>query len=102
MKQLFAKWKAYQEGIVTRRVAIHDKMDDKSRANWAKLDADLKKRKADMLIAYEKKRMAERKADQEIRETYEKMMVERKADQERREAERKAYEEKRMAERKAN
>jgi hypothetical protein len=45
MEKLFAKWKAYREGIAKRREAIHDKMDDKSRANWAKLDADLKKRK---------------------------------------------------------
>jgi hypothetical protein len=32
MEKLFAKWKAYREGIATRREAIHDKMD-KSRAN---------------------------------------------------------------------
>jgi hypothetical protein len=42
MEKLFARWKAYREGIATRREAIRDKMDDKSRANWAKLDADLK------------------------------------------------------------
>jgi hypothetical protein len=119
MEKLFAKWKAYREGIATRWEAIHDKMDDKSHTNWAKSDADLKKRKADILKAYEEKRMADRKADQERRETYEKMMAEWKADQERREtyekmmaewkadqerweAERKAYEEKRMADRKAD
>jgi hypothetical protein len=58
MEKLFAKWKAYQEGIATRREAICDKIDGKLCANWAKLDSDLKKRKADMLKAYEKKRMA--------------------------------------------
>jgi hypothetical protein len=93
MRKLFAKWKTYREGIATRREAIRDKMDDKSRATWAKLDADLKKRKADILKAYEEKRMADRKAGQERREAYEKMMAERKADQERRKAERKVYEE---------
>jgi hypothetical protein len=93
MEKLLAKWKAYQEGIATRREAIRDKMDDKSRANWAKLDADLKKRKADILRAYEEKRMADRKADQERREAYEMMMAERKANRGRRKAERKAYEE---------
>jgi hypothetical protein len=50
-----------------------------------------------MLKAYEEKRMAERKADQQREEACKKMMVERKADQESREAERKAYEEKRIA-----
>jgi hypothetical protein len=44
-------------------------MDDKSRANWAKLDADLKKRKADILKTYEEKTMANLKADQERRGT---------------------------------
>jgi hypothetical protein len=73
MEKLFAKRKAYREGIATRREAIHDKID-MLRANWAKLDGDLKKRKADMLKAYEEK-MAERKADQERREAY-KMMAE--------------------------
>jgi hypothetical protein len=124
MEKLFAKWKACPEGIATRREAIHDKIDDKSRVNWTQLDADLKRRKADILTAYEEKRMADRKADQERRkaerkaydekmmanrkagqerrEAYEKMMAERKADQERGEAERKAYEEKMMAERKAD
>jgi hypothetical protein len=61
MEKLFAKWKAYREGIATKREAIRDKID-KSRANWAKLDADLKKRKADILKAYKEKRIAERKA----------------------------------------
>jgi hypothetical protein len=97
MEKLFAKWKAYREGIVTRGEAIRDKIDDKSWTNWAKLDTDLKKKKADILKAYEEKRMAKRKADQERREAYKKMMAERKADQERWEAERKAYEEKMMA-----
>jgi hypothetical protein len=59
--------KAYREGIATRREAIRDKMDEKSRANWAKLDADLKERKADILKAYEEEGMAYRKADQERR-----------------------------------
>jgi hypothetical protein len=59
-----------------------------------------------MLKAYEEKRLAERKADQERRETEwkayeEKRLAERKADQERRETERKVYE-KMMAERKAD
>jgi hypothetical protein len=80
-------------------------MDDKSCANWAKINADLKKRKADILKAYEEKRMADRKADQERwkaeRKAYEeKIMAEQKADQKTREAERKAYEEKGMTERK--
>jgi hypothetical protein len=43
MGKLFVKWKAQREGIETRREPIRDKLDDKSRANWAKLDADLKK-----------------------------------------------------------
>jgi hypothetical protein len=42
MEKLFAKLKAYREGIATRREAIRDKINDKSRANWPKLDADLK------------------------------------------------------------
>jgi chromosome segregation ATPase len=75
MKQLFAKWKAYREGIETRWEGIHDKID-KLRADWAKLNAGLKKRKTDMLKPYEEKKMAERKADQEKRE------AERKAYQE--------------------
>jgi hypothetical protein len=33
MEKLFARWKAYREGMATRREAIRDKMDDKSRAN---------------------------------------------------------------------
>jgi hypothetical protein len=45
MEKLFAKWKVYREGIATRREAVRDKIDDKSRANWAKLDADLKKKR---------------------------------------------------------
>jgi hypothetical protein len=49
MKKLFAKWKAYREGIATRREAIRDKIYN-SRANWEKLDADLKKKKADILM----------------------------------------------------
>jgi hypothetical protein len=52
MEKLFTKWKFYREGIATRRVAIRDKIDEKSRANWAKLDADLKDRKADILRVY--------------------------------------------------
>jgi hypothetical protein len=59
MKKMFAKWRAYLEVIAARREAIHDKMDEKSRTNWAKLDAELKKRKADILKAYEEKRMAD-------------------------------------------
>jgi hypothetical protein len=35
MEKLFAKWKAYREGIATRREVIRDKLDDHSRANWA-------------------------------------------------------------------
>jgi hypothetical protein len=35
MKKLFAKWKAYREGVSTSWEAIRDKIDDKSRANWA-------------------------------------------------------------------
>jgi hypothetical protein len=64
MEQMFAKWTAYR-GVATRQEAIHNKIDGKLRADCAKLDADLKKWKAEMLKAYEKKRMAERKADQE-------------------------------------
>jgi hypothetical protein len=62
-----------------------------ARPNWAKLDSDLKKKKADILKAYEKKMMAERKADQERRETYEKMMAGWEADRRRKEAESKAH-----------
>jgi hypothetical protein len=99
--------KAYREGIATRREAIHDKIDDKLRANWVKLDTDHKKRKADMLKAYEKKRMAKRKADEEGRKAErkaleEKRMAKQKADQERREAERIAYEMMMMIEQKAD
>jgi hypothetical protein len=90
IEMLFAKCKAYREGIATRREAIRYKIY-KLRSKWAKLDSDLEKRKADILKAYEEKRIAERKADQERRETYEKMMAEWKADQERGKAERKAY-----------
>jgi translation initiation factor 4G len=71
---------------------------EKSRgAEWAKLHAEIEIRKADIMKAYEKKRMAEQKAEQERREVerkaYEKMMAEWKAKQERREAERKARQE---------
>jgi hypothetical protein len=71
--------------------------EEKSRAIWAKIDADREKRKADMKAFNEmlEGREAERKANEERR------MVERKAEQERKEAERKSYE-KRMAERKAD
>jgi hypothetical protein len=79
--------------------------EDELHADWAKLDAEQEKCKADMMKAYEKKWMAEQKADQDAREAegkgYEKRMVEQKADQEKRKAERKAYE-KMMAERKAD
>jgi enoyl reductase-like protein len=55
---------------------IHDKVDDKLRADWSKLDAGLKNRKADMLKAYKEKMMVERKVDQGN------MEAERKARQE--------------------
>jgi hypothetical protein len=97
MEKMLATWKAYREGVATRREAIHDKIV-KLRADCPKLDADLKKRKADMLKAYEEKRMTERKVDPERtkaeRKAYEeKMMTEPKSDQEKREAESKAHQE---------
>jgi hypothetical protein len=76
MERLFAKYKAYRKGIATRRETIRGRIDDKLRAKWAKLDANLKRRKVDILKAYEEKRMAERKADRERRETYEQIMAE--------------------------
>jgi hypothetical protein len=96
-EKMLAKWKGYREEVATRRETIHNKINDKLCADWTKLDSNLKKRKADMLKAYEEKRMAEQKADQERREACEKMMAEWEADQERRKAERKACEKKMMA-----
>jgi hypothetical protein len=76
---------------------------DKLLADWAKIDADREKRRADLKAFnkmmerreaerkdYEKKRWAEREADQKKRKAdFEKRMGERKSDQERREAGRK-------------
>jgi hypothetical protein len=45
MKKMFAKWRAYREGIVTRQEAIHEKIDNKLRADWAKLDTDQEERR---------------------------------------------------------
>jgi hypothetical protein len=78
---------------------------DKLRVNWAKLDAEQEKWKADMMKAYKETWMAEQKTEQKRREAerkvYKKRMVEWTADQERRVAKRKAYE-KRIAEQKSD
>jgi hypothetical protein len=65
--------------ILERMAAVNAKMDaerekrkaemetwhTESDTDWAKLDADPKNRKADVLKAYEENRLAMRKADQE-------------------------------------
>jgi hypothetical protein len=67
---------------------------EKSRANWAKVDADRVKRKTGMKTL--NKMMERREVERKVEDK--KRIAKRKADQERSVAESKAYEKKRMAE----